>query len=112
MGRKPRTDALNLEAQGVKLQEKSGAVMVNTHLQTNVPHIFGLGDVTNRLQLTPMALNEGVAVSNFIFAEQEKVKLDGKKIENVHMEGEDGIWIDGLGASTSDHRLVPTAVFA
>lgn len=48
-GRKPRTETLNLEAQGVKLQEKSGAIIINNHMQTSVDNIFALGDVTNRL---------------------------------------------------------------
>lgn len=59
-----------------------------------------------------MALNEGVATANYIFGVKEGIKLEGRKTEKVHMEGEDGIMIEGLGASVSDHRLVPTAVFA
>jgi glutathione reductase (NADPH) len=65
VGRKPNTAGLGLEAAGVAL-DGEGAVIVDEFSRTNVPHIFAVGDVTNRVQLTPVAIREGAA-----FAETE-----------------------------------------
>src|SRR6185436_9910502 len=52
-GRRPNVKGLGLEAAGVKLDEK-GAIAVNEFSQTNVPHIYAVGDVTDRIALTPV----------------------------------------------------------
>jgi glutathione reductase (NADPH) len=65
VGRKPNTAGLGLEAAGVALGA-DGAVIVDEFSRTNVPHIFAVGDVTDRVQLTPVAIREGAA-----FAETE-----------------------------------------
>jgi len=57
-GRAPATQNLGLEQAGVKMRE-SGAVVVDEHNRTSVESIFALGDVTNRINLTPVAINEG-----------------------------------------------------
>lgn len=59
-GRHPNTAGLGLEAVGVKLSEH-GAVKVDDYFQTSQPSIFALGDVIDRIQLTPVAINEGMA---------------------------------------------------
>ena len=59
-GRRPNTEGLGLEAVGVGLNEH-GAVQVDEYFQTSVPSIFALGDVIDRVQLTPVAINEGMA---------------------------------------------------
>lgn len=59
-GRRPNTEALGLKAVGVELSEH-GAVKVDDYFQTSVPSIFALGDVIDRIQLTPVAINEGMA---------------------------------------------------
>lgn len=59
-GRRPNTAGLGLEAAGVDLSEH-GAVKVDEYFQTSVPSIFALGDVISRVQLTPVAINEGMA---------------------------------------------------
>lgn len=59
-GRTPNTKGLGLEEAGVKLTEK-GAVVVNEYFQTSTPSIFALGDVVSRIELTPVAINEGMA---------------------------------------------------
>ncbi|MBF0251531.1 MAG: glutathione-disulfide reductase, partial [Alphaproteobacteria bacterium] len=59
-GRHPNTRGLGLEAAGVELTDK-GAVVVDEFFQTSVPSIFALGDVIDRIQLTPVALNEAMA---------------------------------------------------
>ena len=59
-GRRPNTQGLGLEEVGVELNEH-GAVKVDEYFQTSVPSIFALGDVIDRVQLTPVAINEGMA---------------------------------------------------
>jgi glutathione reductase (NADPH) len=59
-GRRPNTQGLGLDAVGVRLSEH-GAVQVDEYFQTAVPSIFALGDVIDRVQLTPVAINEGMA---------------------------------------------------
>ncbi len=65
-GRKPNTSGLGLSEVGVELNE-AGAVKVDENYQTSAPSIFALGDVTNRINLTPVAINEGVAFANSQF---------------------------------------------
>lgn len=65
-GRVPNTDGLGLEATGVKLGRK-GEVVVDEWSQTAVPSIFAVGDVTGRINLTPVAIREGHAFADTIF---------------------------------------------
>ncbi len=71
-GRKPNTFGLGLIEAGVELDE-NGAIKVDENYQTSVPSIFALGDVTNRINLTPVAINEGVAFANSQFNNTPKV---------------------------------------
>jgi glutathione reductase (NADPH) len=84
LGRRPATSRLNLDKAGVKVSDK-GAVLVDAHSRTSVPHIFAVGDVTDRLALTPVAIREGQA-----FAQSEFGGLD----------------------TVFDYTNVPTAVFS
>ena len=59
-GRAPNTKGLGLEAAGVELAP-SGAVVVDDFSRTNVPNIWAVGDVTDRINLTPVAIREAVA---------------------------------------------------
>ena len=59
-GRRPNTQGLGLEAAGVELNDH-GAIKVDEYFQTAAPSIFALGDVIDRVQLTPVAINEGMA---------------------------------------------------
>ncbi|MGV3728262.1 glutathione-disulfide reductase [Hydrogenophaga sp.] len=65
-GRVPHVKGLGLQAVGVA-QGKAGEVIVNEHYQTSVPSIFAVGDVTNRVQLTPVALGEAMVVVDQLF---------------------------------------------
>ncbi|KAH7521795.1 hypothetical protein FEM48_Zijuj07G0070100 [Ziziphus jujuba var. spinosa] len=65
-GRVPNTKRLNLEAAGVELDE-AGAVKVDEYSRTNIPSIWAVGDVTNRMNLTPVALMEGTFFANTVF---------------------------------------------
>jgi glutathione reductase (NADPH) len=84
IGRSPNVEGLGLEKAGVALA-KDGAIAVDAASRTSVPHIHAVGDVTNRVNLTPVAIREGHAFADSIFG--------GKP------------W-------TVDHANIPTAVFS
>ncbi len=65
-GRVPNVKDLGLQAVGVA-QGANGAILVDEHYQTNVPSIHAVGDVTHRVQLTPVALGEAMAVVDRLF---------------------------------------------
>ena len=83
-GRKPNTANLGLEASDVRLAA-DGAVVVDEYSKSSVPSIHAIGDVTNRLNLTPVATSEGIALAKTLF---------------------------GGTPTPVDHDNVPTAVFA
>ena len=84
IGRTPHTKGLGLEEVGVAL-DKDGAVIVGDDNRSNVPSIYAVGDVTNRVQLTPVAIREGHAFADTIF---------------------------GNNPRTIDYATIPTAVFS
>jgi len=65
-GRRPNTQGLGLEGAGVTLTE-NGAVKVDAWSQCNIPSVFAVGDVTDRIQLTPVAIREGHAFADTVF---------------------------------------------
>lgn len=67
-GRTPNTAQLGLDAVGVE-QDQDGAIVVDEYSQTSVPNIWAVGDVTNRLNLTPVAIAEGQAFVETVFNE-------------------------------------------
>jgi glutathione reductase (NADPH) len=83
-GRRPNVSGFGLEAAGVKLA-KNGGVAVDEFSRTSVPHIYAIGDVTNRVNLTPVAIREGHAFADTVF---------------------------GGKPTAVDHANVPTAVFS
>ncbi|MBV1872376.1 MAG: glutathione-disulfide reductase [Gammaproteobacteria bacterium] len=83
-GRRPYTDHLCLENTAVKLAE-NGAITVSDCFQTNVPSIYAIGDVIDRIQLTPVALCEADVLINHLF---------------------------GDGSKLMDYDVIPTAVFS
>ena len=83
-GRTPNTRNLGLEGAGVKLAG-NGAVIVDQRFQTSVPSIYAVGDVIDRVLLTPVALAEGMAVAESLF---------------------------GDGGREPDYEGIPTAVFS
>jgi glutathione reductase (NADPH) len=70
-GRKPNTEGLGLEAIGVQLGEK-GQVKVDDDNRSSVPSIFAVGDVTDRVQLTPVAIREGHAFADTFFGNKPR----------------------------------------
>lgn len=65
-GRRPHSDNLGLESAGVELDEK-GAIKVDEYSRTSCESIYAVGDVTNRMQLTPVAIREGHAFADTVF---------------------------------------------
>ncbi len=65
LGRDPYINGLGLENAGV--ETKNGAIVVNEYSQTNVENIYAVGDVTNRVNLTPVAIREGAAFASTVF---------------------------------------------
>lgn len=66
IGRAPNTAGLGLENAGVRLTE-TGAIAVDAWSRSNVPSIWAIGDVTNRVNLTPVAIREAVAFHSTVF---------------------------------------------
>lgn len=82
-GRRPNTEGLGLEPLGVALG-RQGQIVVDRFSQTGVPSIYAVGDVTGRINLTPVAIREGHAFADTVF---------------------------GAKATAFDHELVASAVF-
>jgi glutathione reductase (NADPH) len=70
-GRVPKVQGLELEALGVA-QAKGGAIKVNADYQTSVPSVYALGDVTARVQLTPVALGEAMVLVDHLFGDGQR----------------------------------------
>ena len=82
-GRKPNTDGMGLAEIGVELG-RQGQIVVDDYSQTAVPSVFAIGDVTNRVNLTPVAIREGMAFVETVF---------------------------NGNPTPVDHDLIPTAIF-
>jgi glutathione reductase (NADPH) len=67
IGRLPNTRGLGLENAGVKMKD-NGTIEVDAYSRTNVESIYAVGDVTNRANLTPVAIREGAAFAETVFA--------------------------------------------
>ena len=77
-GRIPNIESLRLEELGVK-HTKDGAVLVDKYSRTSVKSIFAIGDVTNRINLTPFAIAEGHAFADREFGKQDRF-IDEKNV--------------------------------
>ncbi|RPF72535.1 glutathione-disulfide reductase [Aurantiacibacter spongiae] len=75
VGRIPNTEGLGLDRAGVELGA-NGEVMVDRFSKTNVDHIYAVGDVTDRVQLTPVAIREGQAFADTVFGNGDPVAVD------------------------------------
>ncbi len=78
-GRAPNTTDLGLEAAGVAVGER-GEIVVDEYYRTNVDNIYALGDVTDRIQLTPVAIEEGMCLANNLFTDHPPRTLDYRNI--------------------------------
>jgi glutathione reductase (NADPH) len=70
-GRVPNTQALGLENAGVAVDGR-GAIVVDAHCRSSVPSIYAVGDVSTRVQLTPVALAEAMAVVDALFPDPQR----------------------------------------
>jgi glutathione reductase (NADPH) len=75
IGRHPNVRDLGLEMAGVDINPDNGGIAVNDYSQTSVPNIYAIGDVTNRVNLTPVAIREGHAFADTVFGKRN-VKAD------------------------------------
>lgn len=83
IGRAPELKNLNLEVTGVKLNEKSH-IPVDDYQNTNIPHIFALGDVCDKgFELTPVAIAAGRKLSDRLFGGKSDAKLEYDNIPSV-----------------------------
>ncbi len=71
-GRKPNTANLGLEKAGIQLGQK-GEILVNTESQTNINNIYAVGDVTDRIALTPVATMEGHAFADSVYGNNPRI---------------------------------------
>ena len=78
-GRRPMLDNLGLENTAVELDER-GFIRVDEQYQTREPSVLALGDVIGRVQLTPVALAEGMAVARRLFRPEEYRPVDYRNI--------------------------------
>lgn len=74
IGRNPNTDGLGLEKAGVAT-EKNGSVIVDGYSKTNIDGVYAVGDVSNRYNLTPVAIREGHAFADTVFGGKD-IRVD------------------------------------
>ena len=70
-GRRPNTAGLGLESAGIELGDK-GEIPVDEYSRTSCPSIYAVGDVTDRVQLTPVAIREGQAFADTVFGDSPR----------------------------------------
>ncbi|MDB5667604.1 MAG: gor [Alphaproteobacteria bacterium] len=81
VGRNPNTGGLGLDTVGVELG-KNGAILVDEDNQSSVPSIYAIGDVTDRVQLTPVAIREGQAFADTLFG-NKPTRVDYQNIPSA-----------------------------
>jgi glutathione reductase (NADPH) len=100
-GRRPHTAGLRLEEVGVHL-DGVGAVKVDAFSQSNIPSIYAVGDVTNRLALTPIAIREGHAFADTVFG--------GRPTAVVHANAPTAVFttpeVGAVGLSEKEARAI------
>lgn len=84
LGRIPNTESLGLDKAGVEMNAR-GAIIVNEYSTTNVDNIYAVGDVTDKVQLTPVAIHEAMCFLQTVYKDNP---------------------------TSPDHELIPTAVFS
>ena len=71
IGRHPNVANIGLEKAGVGINPSNGGIDVDSFSRTTVPHIYAIGDVTHRLNLTPVAIREGHAFADTVFGKRQ-----------------------------------------
>ena len=82
IGRTPTTDKINLDAAGVKTDER-GYVLVNEHHETNVANVYALGDIIGKIELTPVAVKSGRILAERLFNNITDVVMDYTNVPTV-----------------------------
>jgi glutathione reductase (NADPH) len=81
VGRRPNTAGLGLENAGVEVNEKS-AIVVDADNRSSCDSVYGVGDVTDRVQLTPVAIREGQAFADTVFG-NKPTRVDYESIPSA-----------------------------
>lgn len=76
IGREPNMDGLNIEKAGIELNERGKGIKVDNTLKTNVPGIYAVGDVNNKMQLAHVASHQGIIAVDNILSEDKEMKYD------------------------------------
>ncbi|WP_195972753.1 dihydrolipoyl dehydrogenase [Clostridium thermobutyricum] len=76
IGREPNMDGLNIEKTGIELNEKGKGIKVDNTLKTNIPGIYAVGDVNNKIQLAHVASHQGIIAVDNILSEDKEMKYD------------------------------------
>ena len=82
VGRRPNTASLNLQAAGVSVLG-NGVIPVDEYENTNQPGIYAIGDITGRVQLTPVAIAAGRRLAERLFNHRPEAKMDYENIPSV-----------------------------
>ncbi|MDT7933643.1 MAG: glutathione-disulfide reductase [Sphingomonadaceae bacterium] len=108
VGRTPNTEGLDVGAAGVELAP-DGSVKVDETLRTSAEGVYAVGDVINRVQLTPVAIREGQALADHLFA-GKPVELDYGCVASA-VFSHPPLASVGLTESEARNRLGPVAVY-
>jgi glutathione reductase (NADPH) len=107
-GRRPNINGLGLEAVGVKIAD-NGGIAVDEYSQTSVPSIHAVGDVTNRVNLTPVAIREGHAYADTVFG-GVKTPVDHTNVPTA-VFSEPEIGVVGLTETEARKNLVKVDIY-
>jgi glutathione reductase (NADPH) len=107
-GRVPNVGKLGLQEAGVTLA-KNGGIAVDDHSRTSVPNIYAVGDVTNRINLTPVAIREGHAFADSVFGGRP-TKVDHTNVPTA-VFSEPEVGVVGLTEAEARTRLPRTDIY-
>ena len=105
IGRKPNTESLHVEKAGVELGHR-GEVKVDDYSATSAPHIYAVGDVTDRVQLTPVAIHEAMCFVETAF-KNNPVKPDHRHVPSAVFSTPElaGIGLTEIKALQAGHSI-------
>ncbi len=107
-GRRPLIAGLGLEAAGVRLAD-TGGIAVDAFSQTSVPNIYAVGDVTNRINLTPVAIREGHAFADSVFG-NKPTPIDHADVATA-VFSEPEVGVVGLSETEARARLARVDIY-
>jgi glutathione reductase (NADPH) len=107
-GRKPHVQGLGLETAGVKIKE-NGSIAVNEFSQTSVPNIYAVGDVTDRVNLTPVAIREGQYFADTVFGDRP-VAVDHENVPTAVFSTPE-VGVIGMTEASARERLAKVDIY-